>query len=185
MILLFAHVALAVPAIPPVTDEEKVRLEAREVVVHADITGDVITSVGYVHVALPARAVWPAVIDLKARVAENNQLDIMDEYRRDGPYDWYVKVHMTIFGFPIGFHNRYLFHPEAEYLSYTLDSLQPNDLVICDGWWRTETRGAGTLLVYSSTTEAKGYVPGWIRKWMTVNSMENLLEKMRERAERR
>lgn len=190
MILLFALApALAAPKPSPLTEEDWATLRKGEVVVRAKTTGEMVMSTGYVLVSVPPDALWPEVLDVKARIPENSTLKAVVEYRRESPTDWYIRSDMSVFGFEVSFHNHYTFFPEDGYASYTLDESQANDLRVCDGWYVvTPMEGPGgsperSLLVYYSSNQVDVYAPRWVRRWMANDSMENVLEKIRDRAE--
>lgn len=183
-VLVGAALAGGTPEFPQLSSDEWGRLEAGEVILHTKADGGRVTATGVVKVDAPPEALWPAVLDVKARIPEGRTLESVREYRRDGPRTWYLEVGMDVLGADITVHHRYSFDPARQQASYTLDPDRPNDLAVADGWYLVKPAEGGTLLVFESVTEAKVPVPGWVKRWLARDQMEELLEGIRARAER-
>ena len=175
--------AHAAPHVPVLSGEDWERLRAGEVVLSAEADGERVTATGVILVHVPPALAWPAVLDIRARVRESPTLRAVTEYRREGATRWSVRVDMEVMGVELRVHNRYTFEPARNLASYTLDLEQPNELSICDGWYLASATEAGTLLVYEAVTEARVYVPAWVRRWLARDQMAELLGAIRARAE--
>lgn len=162
--------------------EEWASLRAGEVVVRADASTPETVSTAYVLVNRSAAELWPVVLDLRARIPENPTLTGIHEYRRDSPYDFYVAVDMSVFGADVHFTNHYTCRGDT--CRYTMDPSRPNDLERCDGAYTVQSMGDQALLTYHSVNRHRIAVPGWIRKWMAVDAVKNLMSKLKARAER-
>ncbi len=186
--MLFVLVASALagptPRLPELSAEEWARLEAGEVVLRASADGGRVTATGVVKVDASPDAVWPAVLDVRARIPEGRTLSDVREYRREGPNTWFLEVDMDVLGADLTIHHRYEWDPARHQATYTLDPSRPNDLAVADGWYLVRPAGEATLLVFQSITEAKVPVPGWVKRWLARDQMEGLLEGIRARAER-
>lgn len=176
--------ALAAPHLPELSQAEWAKLDAGEVVMRAQSDGGRVTATGVVKVAAAPDALWPAVLDVQARIPENNTLVDVREYRRDGPTQWFLQVDMEVLGADVRIHHHYTFDPARNVATYTLDPSQPNDLSLADGWYLVHPVEGGSVLVYQAVTEAKVPVPGWVKKWLARDQLEGLLEGIRRRAER-
>lgn len=164
------------------TVDEWAALKGGDVVIRADASSDDTTSTAFVVVNTTPAHLWPAVMDLQARLGENSTLTGIREYRRTGPYDFYVAVDMSVFGADVHFTNHYTCQGYS--CTYTLDPSQPNDLERCDGTYKVEQVEGVTLLEYTSINRHHIHVPGWVRKWMAVDAVRNLMLKLKARAER-
>lgn len=179
-----ALVSLAgLAAAAPLTDEEWSSLRAGQVVVHADTSGPETVSTGYVLVNKAPDPLWGDVLDLQARIPENGTLRRISEYRRDSPYEWYVAVDMEVFGVGVSFTNHWTC--QGNTCAYTLDPSRPNDLTLCDGYFKLEPVEGQSLLTYHSVSRHRVRVPGWVRRWLAIDAVENLLGKLKSRAEGR
>lgn len=163
--------------------EEWDKLRAGEVVVHADASGAETRSTAYVLMNAAPDLAWPEIMDLKARIPANTTLTHIREYKRNGPQDYYVAVDMSVFGADVHFTNHYTCRGYT--CTYTLDPAEPNDLELCDGTYKVESVGAQSLLTYTSVSRHRIHVPGWVRKWMAVDGVKNLMEKLKARVEHR
>lgn len=180
--LVLVVVSLALAA-GPLSEDEWAELRAGEVVVHADTSGADTISTGYVLVDKPPSPLWGDVLDLRARIPENGTLRDITEYRRVSPYEWYVAVDMQVFGFDVRFTNHWTCKDNT--CAYTLDPAQPNDLTLCDGYFKIDDVEGKSLLTYYSRSRHEVSVPGWVRRWLAIDAVQNLLRKMKARAERR
>lgn len=179
---MFGLVATASAATGALTPEEWIRLKEGAVVVHADTSGHDTVSTGFVLVAKPPTPLWTDVLDLQARIPENGTLKLIQEYRRVSPYEWFVLVDMEVFGFDVSFTNHWTCRDNT--CSYTLDPDRKNDLTLCDGYFKLDEVEGKSLITYYSRSRHEVSVPGWIRKWLAIDAVENLLGKMKLRAER-
>lgn len=182
--LLGWALAAAAPRFPTLSAEERQKLDAGEVVLRTSAQGGRVTALGVVKVDAPPDALWPAVLDLRARIREGDTLEAVREYRRDGPRTWYLAVDMEVLGTELTLHHRYEWDPARQEARYTLDPAQANDLAVADGWYLVREEGGASLLVFESVTEARVPVPGWVKRWLARDQMEGLLEGIRARAER-
>lgn len=182
MLRLVLVLAALVLAAEPLTETEWAELRAGNVVVHADTSGTDTISTGYVLVDKPSSPLWGDVLDLQARIPENGTLRGIEEYRRVSPYEWYVAVDMEVFGFDVRFTNHWTCKDNT--CAYTLDPARPNDLTLCDGYFKIDEMGGKSLLTYYSRSRHEVTVPGWVRRWLAIDAVQNLLRKMKARAER-
>lgn len=185
MMLAFIAMAAAggAPRFPSLSSEEWADLRAGKVVMRAESEGARVTATGIVFVAVPPAVLWPAVLDVAARIPENRTLAAVHEYRRDSAEQWYLQVDMAVLGADLRIHHHYSWDPAANVVTYTLDPMRVNDLVRADGWYLVEPTDGGSVLVYEAVTEAKMPVPGWVKKWLARDQMEGLLQGIRKRAE--
>ena len=183
MVTLFAIALASAIAGESLTAQEWGTLQGGGVVVHADTSGADTVSTGFVLVAKPPKPLWTDVLDLQARIPENGTLKGIEEYRRVSSYEWFVRVDMEVFGFPVQFTNHWVCRDNT--CSYTLDPDRKNDLTLCDGYFKLDEVEGKSLLTYYSRSRHDLSVPGWIRKWLAIDAVENLLRKMKARAERR
>jgi hypothetical protein len=169
------------PASPALTEAEWAALRARDVVVHDETAGQLVATTGVALFAVPPERAWAAVLDFPARVAENSTLRAIEEYARAGD-TWWLRFDMTVFGVDVTFHNRY--ERRGDTVRYTLDASRPNDVVVCDGWWSVVPAEGGSVVTYHAESRAKQWAPGFVLAWLANDSMENVLGRIRERAER-
>ncbi len=94
-----------------------------------------------------------------------------------------VEFALTVFGTDIVFSTRYRCELAQGWCPYSLDAARPQDLVAVDGSYQTYASGDGTRLVYRSQTDSGRYVPGFVRRWLAVESLSKQLEGIKARAE--
>lgn len=185
LIALSTAVAFAAPAAwPTLTADEQARLDAGEVVVHADTSGDRTVSTGIIRVTAAPAKTWAAVLDFKARIRETPGLVSVSEYKRTSPSDWFVQFEMNRFGIQAVIHDHWTCDLTANMCSWALDPNAQSDLTVNDGWMLAQPAGSATYLAFHAELIVKQWVPGWVRRWLAVDSMENTLSRIRERAEK-
>jgi hypothetical protein len=172
------------PGVPPLSESERARLEAGDVVVQTDLGGERTISTGVVRVRATTDRIWPAVLDFQARIPENASLKRVTEYRRDGPDDWFVAFDMNVFGIKAVVHDHWQCSLGRNVCAWALDPSVASDLVLNEGFMYVEPRAGDALLVFHSELVARMWAPGWIRRWLAEDSMENVLDHIRIRAER-
>ncbi|MFZ5476382.1 MAG: SRPBCC family protein [Myxococcota bacterium] len=174
--------ALAAPAPPPLSEADWAALRAREVVVRDETASQLVSTTGIVLFDAPPERAWAALLDFPARVPENSTLRKIEEYGRAGSV-WYLRFEMSVFGVDLTFHNVY--ERAGDTVTYTLDPARPNDLVACDGWYLVApVEGGKSLVTYHAESRSRQWAPRWILTWMANDSMEQVLTKIRARAER-
>jgi hypothetical protein len=186
MMLAFIAVAAAgdTPRLPSLSEADWAELRAGKVLLHAESAGARVTASGVVLVDAPPEVLWPAVLDVAARIPENRTLTAVHEYRRDGPQQWCLQVDMSVLGAEVRIHHQYRWDPAENVATYTLDPTRTNDLARADGWYLVRAAEGGAVLAYEAVTEAKVPVPGWVKKWLARDQLEGLLQGIRTRAER-
>lgn len=184
MLTIFALISAATAAVPAplsVDSQEQARLDKGDVVVRPPPTA-LDQAVGVVDIQGTAQAVWDAVFDFDARVREMRPLKSVTVYA-DDPSNMGVTFDLSIFGTPIVFHTRYQCEFDAGYCSYTLDPSRDHDLVSVVGSYQVYEVGHHQRLVYRSQTDSGRSVPGFVRRWLAVDSLTKQLEGIRERAQ--
>jgi hypothetical protein len=183
-LMAWVTVALAgAPAPIALTNGESSQLAAGKVVVRPPSSSEM-AALGVVDVAAPPEAVWAAVFDFPARVQETGALKRADVYATaDDPGGLGVEFALTVFGTDIVFSTRYRCELAQGWCPYSLDAARPQDLVAVDGSYQTYASGDGTRLVYRSQTDSGRYVPGFVRRWLAVESLSKQLEGIKARAE--
>lgn len=185
MLLSFVSLALAATLTwPTLSAEEQAQLEAGEVVVQADTSGDKTISTGVIRINANATKTWAAVLDFPARVPETPGLVSVKEYKRISPSDWFVRFEMSRFGIRAIIHDHWTCDLAANQCSWGLDPSQASDLELNDGWMLAKTSGSVTYLAFHAELIVKQWVPGWVRRWLAVDSMDNTLSKIRDRAQK-
>lgn len=184
MLPLLASLVLAAPSAPTLNDQEEQLLSRDKVAVRppASATGQ---AMGIVDIEAPAEQVWEAIFDFPARVQETGALDRAEVYApASDPGGLGVEFELSVFGARIVFSTRYSYQPEQGYCSFGLDPAREQDLVSVQGSYQTlPGPGGQTRLVYRSQTDSGRSVPGFIRRWLAVESLSRQLEGIRDRAQ--
>ena len=189
MILLFqVQFAFAgdVVAPRPVTldPDEQAEIDARKIVIRFD---DDQSTAGQVTGILDLRAspaiVWAAIFDFEARVAEIGPLKSASTYAAEG-FDVSARWVISAIGTQIVFHANYAIHERERWCTYALDDRKENDLLSVDGSYQVYPQGSGTRLIYRSASDSGRSVPGWVKRWLAVDTLTEQLEGVRGRAEK-
>ena len=64
------------------------------------------------------------------------------------------------------------------------DALSRSQASVAGFAQRSKTSGSVTYLAFHAELIVKQWVPGWVRRWLAVDSMDNTLSKIRDRAQK-
>lgn len=183
MVLLLLPLALAAPPETKLTDEERTRLRAGEVVVRADVGDDGAVSTGLALVHAEPAAIWKAVFDFGARVPESGNLESVSEYGRKGRWDWGTVFTISVFGLGGDLNLRFHWEESAGWCTFALDPDRENLLAAASGHYRVEPLEDGHLLTYHALSKTKFYVPSFVQRAVAERDMEHMMERLRARSE--
>lgn len=183
MLLLCTLALSAPPAVTP-SEAELPRLQQGEVVVRASVSeeGSSATGLAVLHATLPN--IWKAILDFSARVADSEDLKAAVEYERQSRWDVGIRYTVSILAWGGDFHIRYHWNEAENWCSFALDPNQENILLASEGYYRTDSFADGYLLTYHTRTRTKIYTPDWVQRRVATSSMQDLLEKLKIRAEK-
>lgn len=184
MILALPFALAAPPVWPALNGNERTKFENGELVIRADTSTEKTQSTGLVKVQAPLDVLWKAALDFPARLPENPTLKEIEEYGRIGPNEWFVKFRLSIFGISVTIHDHWECFPEENYCVFEQDPTRVSDVKEEAGWLYARATPAGSEIAFHSEFISEVWAPGWVRKWLANDSMVNVLDKLRVRAER-
>jgi hypothetical protein len=170
------------PAAIQVSAEEASRLAAREVVVRPSSAGGGQTVAIADCRATPAEVI-AAVVDVEARRGEVGAITDVQVYDRQ-PDTVGARFTITVVGSDTVFHVRYDVDAAGGYTKYHLDPTKPNDLTQSDGSYQAYVLGDVTRLVFRTTVDNGGWVPGWVKEKLTAGPLVDQINGIRARAEK-
>lgn len=184
--LAFAAVAGSpgsAPAPVSVTAEEAARLAAREVVVRP-AGGNAGQTLAIADCRATPAEIIDAVLDVEPRQREVSALTGVDVYLRQ-PDAVGAKFTVTVLGSDTVFHVLYDVDRDGGYTRYHLDPTKPNDLAQSDGSYQAYGLGGDvTRLVFRTTVDNGGWVPGWVKEKLTAGPLVDQVNGIRARAEK-
>lgn len=177
------HSALAAPPETRLSDDEKSRLLAGEVVVRASVgeSGAESTGLAWVH-ASPDK-IWEEVFDFGARVPESPNLEGAAEYGRTGRHDWGVLLTVSVLGLGGELNLRLHWDEPGRWATFTLDPDRESLLAVAQGYYRVDPLNDGYLLTYYALSKTKIYVPGFIQRTVAERDMAEIMGYLRARSE--
>ena len=186
MLWMMAMVAsAAVPDTPPapvVLDEsEQKQIDKGKIPVRFDDSGTGGGVLGVIDIAAPKDDVWAAVMDVKARVGEISGLKEANVYE-DTPKRKGDEWVLSVIGTRVVFNVLYDLDPETGWCRYRLDTSKENDLVDVQGAYQLYEVNGKTRLIYRSETDSGRSVPGFIKRWLASDSLNEQLEGIAARA---
>jgi len=184
-LLLLAAAHAAPPPWPTLTTAEQARYDKGELVLRADTSTPITDSTGISKVAAPPELLWKEALDFEAKRGENPTLKDLEEYRRDSPDDWYVRFELSVFGLKVRIHDHWTCFPAERYCTWVQDPERDSDVRGEVGFLVIRPEGTGSGIVFHSEFESEIWAPGWIRKWLAEDQMVNIVQKLRERTERK
>lgn len=176
----------AVPTAPgpaPTLDAaELATLAAREVVVRTDLDGAGGGVVGIVDVAADRATTWKAVLDFEGRVGQVDGIVSVARYD-ETPTSVGATWNLKKFGFGASFSMKYQIDPDRWFVRYVVDPARPGDLASGAGSYELFALPTGTRLVYRSEMDSGAPVPGFVKRWLAVDALQDQLDSIRGRAE--
>lgn len=140
--------------------------------------------VGIVDIDATPEAVWASVMDVKSRVGEISGLKEANIYE-DTAARKGVQWILSVIGTRVEFNVLYDLDPANGWCRYRLDTSKTNDLVDVQGAYHMYRVGEKTRLVYRSETESGRWVPGFLKRKLSGDSVREQLTGIRARAEKR
>ena len=185
-ILLPLLLGAGIPDAPPgpvtLTAAEQALVDKRKIAVRLETSDQGGYAVGIMDTTAPPDALWNALMDLKARVAEIGSLKSCEIYEETGDSlaaRWVIGV----MGVSIQFHIQYRTDRDNGFVRYWLDTGKPNDIVAVQGAYHLYAHGNGSRLVYMSRMDSGRRVPQWIKNWLATGSLTEQMTGIRTRAE--
>lgn len=185
-LLLLVPFALAdKPAWPTLTAAEQARYDRGELVLRADTSTPVTNSTGISKVAAPVSLLWAEALDFEAKRGENPTLKSLEEYARLSPDDWFVRFELSVYGVKVVIHDHWTCFPAQSYCTWVQDPAKDSDVRGEVGFLVVRPEGSGSGIVFHSEFESEVWAPGWVRKWLANDQMINIVDKLKERTERK
>ena len=185
MVILWTALAVAAPSWPVLTVDEQARFDRGDLVVRADTSTPLTRSSGITRVAAPAAVLWRESLDFEAKRGESPTLKAMEEYGRTSPDDWFVRFELSVFGLRFVIHDHWTCMPATMTCTWVQDPTRESDVTDEVGFLIVRPEAAGSAIVFHSEFASKVWAPGWIRKWMANDQMVNIMQKLKERTERK
>lgn len=170
------------PAAPDLAAGELAQLQKGEVVIRPpDANG---LAVGIVDIDASAEQVWSVILDFPARVESVGVLQSIDVYAPESDSRGLgATFHLRVLGSDIRYHLRYTIDRAAGYCTFRLDPERQHDIVAADGSYQVIPLDGGRhRVVYTSRTETGRFVPGFVKKMLSNESLRSQLQEMKRRA---
>lgn len=114
--------------------------------------------------ATPTR-IWSKIVDYARYPKMVDKVAECGNYRVSGN-EMYTRFLLNVMGADVEYYIHHSYHPEASYLTWTLDYSRTSDLDDSVGYWRVTpltAEPALSRLEYSVDIRFTGYVPGFIQ----------------------
>lgn len=181
--LLFADAA-AEPTPVDLSAEEEKLLDGREIVIREEGSDSGGFVVGILDVKAPPEKVWAAILDFNARVDDVRSLTKVEIYEQSSePEMLGVKWVLSVLMQEIVFHIKYEVDRESGWCRYVLDTSKSNDIVSSEGSYQVLSQGTSSRFIYRSRSDSGRRMPGWVRRWLAVDSLRDQMNGIRKRAE--
>jgi hypothetical protein len=167
---------------PTLAPEEAATLAAREIVVRTDLEGAGGGVLGIVDVAADRAATWKAVLDFEGRVGQVDGIVSVERYD-ETPTGVGATWTLKKWGFGASFSMKYHLDPGRWFVHYVVDPARPGDLASGAGSYELHELPTGTRLVYRSEMDSGAPVPGFVKRWLAVDALQDQLDSIRGRAE--
>lgn len=182
---LVATALAARPAWPTLTAAEQARFDKGELVLRADTSTPVTNSTGISKVAAPPELLWREALDFEAKRGENPTLRQLEEYARLSPDDWFVRFELSVYGVKVVIHDHWTCVPAERYCTWVQDPDRDSDVRGEVGYLLVRPEATGSAITFHSEFESEVWAPGWVRKWLANDQMINIVDKLKERTERK
>ncbi|MSQ01417.1 MAG: hypothetical protein EXR71_05925 [Myxococcales bacterium] len=185
MVYLWTAFAFADPTWPVLTTDEQVRFDRGDLVLRADTSTPLTNSTGLSRVNAPAAVLWREALDFEAKRGENPTLRAMEEYGRTSPDDWFVRFELSVFGLRVVIHDHWTCTPATMSCTWVQDPTRDSDVTGEVGFLIVRPEAAVSSIVFHSEFVSEIWAPGWVRKWLAKDQMVNIVQKLRERTEKK
>lgn len=185
MVYLWTAFAFAAPTWPVLTTDEQVRFDRGDLVLRADTSTPLTNSTGLSRVNAPAAVLWREALDFEAKRGENPTLRAMEEYGRTSPDDWFVRFELSVFGLRVVIHDHWTCTPATMSCTWVQDPTRDSDVTGEVGFLIVRPEAAVSSIVFHSEFVSEIWAPGWVRKWLAKDQMVNIVQKLRERTEKK
>lgn len=187
----FEGVALGVLALAMSTSSAEVeeRLDRGEIVIETSMVAghdDRVVADGTVDITADCDAVWSAILDFPARVAENWMVQDVSVYHdgsRKRVVDRSARWDLRVMGVDIRYHTTYRGDLTSGQLDWALDADEDNDLKYAAGTYHVAPHDDRTRLHYRFVVASKHRLTPWLRRKLTRREVKRLLHRIRTRAE--
>ena len=116
-------------------------------------------------IAAAPKKIWSKILDYAHYPAWVERVAECGNYRVAGD-EMYTRFLLSVMGMDVEYYIHHRYHPEANYLTWTLDYSRRSDLDDSVGYWRVIPDPDGrprSRLEYSVDIRFTGYVPGFIQ----------------------
>lgn len=176
--------AVAASPPPPLALEagELEQLDAGSVIIRSPDAGGL--TIGIVDIPATSEQVWATLLDFPARVESVGVLESIDLYAPESdPKGLGASFHLRVLGTDVRYHLRYDIDRAANFCAFALDPEREHDITEASGSYHVLPLPNGQhRVVYRSKTETGRFVPGFVKKMLTNESLRSQLEDMRTRA---
>jgi hypothetical protein len=184
----------AKPPPPVVSDKERSRVDEGKVAVISDhdrSSGDstVATVTGLVEIAAPVERIWEILLSRQHLVDSSGVVKSVVHYGEtsdDGDhYSFGLKFELKVMFSTMEYWVRRDLHRKDGYLTWLIDSKQPNDLKHSEGSYSVfKSPNEGRLwLVYRAQIQSGKAIPAWLEEDLTEGSLKTYLAYVKEHAE--
>ncbi len=184
----------AKPPPPVLTDKERSRVDDGKVAViseHDRSSGDstLATVTGLVEIAAPVERIWEILLSRQHLVDSSSVVKSVAHYGEtsdDGDhYSFGLKFELKVAFSTLDYWVRRDLHRKDGYLTWLIDSGQPNDLKYTEGSYSVfPSPNEGRLwLVYRARIQSGKAIPAWLEEDLTEGSLKTYLAYVKEHAE--
>lgn len=184
----------AKPPPPRLTDKERARLDAGKVALvseHDRSSGDstVATVMGLVEIDAPVERIWEILLSRQHLVDSSSVVKSVVHYGAqsdDGDhFSFGLKFELKVAFSTLDYWVRRDLHRRDGYLTWLIDSAQPNDLKHTEGSYSVfpSPNGGRLWLVYRARIQSGKAVPRWLEEELTEGSLKTYLAYVKEHAE--
>lgn len=185
LLVLSTLAAAAAPAWPTLSADEQARFDRGELVIRADTSTPMTRSTGIRKVAAPPAVLWREALDFEAKRGENPTLKALEEYARTSPDDWFVRFELSVFGIRVVIHDHWTCVPAELYCTWVQDPDRDSDVRGEVGHLLIRPDPVGAAITFHTEFESEVWAPAWVRKWLANDQMVNIVDKLKERTERK
>ncbi|MFZ5480771.1 MAG: SRPBCC family protein [Myxococcota bacterium] len=172
---------------PPVTlaADELAKLEAGEVVLKQQQSGNGGRGVAVFHVRASADTVWRTITNFAMYPKWVDNVAVCENYANDGTH---IRTRFVLdpFGMNVEYFIHHVYRPAQGYMTWTLDYTRLSDFDDSVGYWRVtpvSTTPPVTRVEYSVGILFKGYVPGFVADMVSEKGLRNATQWVRKQAE--
>lgn len=165
--------------------DDVAKLQADQLVTKQAQTGNGGHAVAFQYIHATPDRIWSRITAFSSYPKWVDNVEKCEVYKTDGR-TIYADFGLSVMGIGVEYYIKHSYHPESNYLTWTLDYSRQSDLDDSVGYWRLTPISANppvTQLEYSVDIRFKGWIPGFVQSFISSKGLTNAVAWVKKQSE--